>query len=70
MNIYKVTRNDPVDYDQFSAAIVIAPNAKRAVEILKEQHANNPGVWGTYDVTVEAIVPVAEEIVLAAFHAG
>jgi hypothetical protein len=71
MNIYLVSRNDSVRYDEYDAAVVAAESPEEAVQLLKNKHGINPtGTWRNWDVTVTLIDNTNPRIILESFNAG
>ena len=74
MNIYLISRNDSVDYDQYDSAVVVAESPERAIEILKEAHQKHKYMfsvpWGNWDVSVQSVPLNFEHIVIESFNAG
>jgi hypothetical protein len=74
MNIYLVSRNDSVDYDQYDSAVVVAESPERAIEILKEAYQEYERMlwhaWGNWDVSVQSVSLDMEHIVIESFNPG
>jgi len=70
IRLYLISRNDPVGYDEYDAAVVAAKNPEEAVELLKKEHGESGGTWRAYDVSIDEIIPSEPKIILESFCAG
>lgn len=82
MNLYLITRNDDVDYDQYDSAVVAAPDEEDAKALIEQDlddwthygYVYNKKVNTELDITIEligtAVDGIEPGIVVASFNAG
>lgn len=67
MNVYKVYRTDPVRYDEYDGAVIVAESGERAREIAREEI---PDFWNKEVVLAELVDTSIEAVILTSFRAG
>ena len=74
MKTYFIERNDPVGYDEYDSAIVVARTPEEALIALKTEHGEGKYcTWGNYDVTITEVIPssyVEPKIIIESYNAG
>ena len=82
MNLYLITRNDGVDYDQYDSAVVAAPDEEDAKALIEQDlddwthygYVNHKKVNTKLDITIKLIGTAIDEmqygIVVDSFNAG
>ena len=82
MNLYLITRNDDVDYDQYDSAVVAAPDEEDAKALIEQDlddwthygYVYHKKVNTKLDITIKLIGTAIDEmqygIVVDSFNAG
>lgn len=75
MNIYKVSRKDEWDYDEFDSLVCYAESEEKAMEILPYgEHTRYTSYWNKENLDVELIgenkLIIQESIIVSSFNAG
>ena len=70
MKLFKLTRTDSVDYDEYDSFVVRAKNEKEARDLLQKEHSYDTWPNGS-NVTCEVLRNKGDpEIIIGSFNAG